>query len=202
MNCTSAKGLLEAYLDNELDAAQQAEIAAHLESCASCAASLDRLKQLSAAIRNPEFEYQPPAYFEARVRGALRESARPERRNYAFWRWAALAACLILAAVLAWRLVQLRSRDSNRQVIAREVVSSHVRSLLGNHLLDVPSTDRHTVKPWFDGKLDFSPDVKDLSSRGFPLTGGRLDYVDNRPVAALVFQRRLHMINLFVWPSS
>lgn len=202
MSCTSAENLLEAYLDNELDAIQKAEVAAHLESCPSCATSIDRLSKLSAAIRQPALYYQVPPYLEARVLAALREDVRPEvRQRSAFWNWAALAACLVLAAALSWTFLSLRARNSNREIVAQQVVSSHIRSLLGSHLLDVPSTDQHTVKPWFAGKLDFAPDVKDLAGQGFRLIGGRLDYVDGRPVAALVFQHRLHMVNLFVWPS-
>jgi anti-sigma factor RsiW len=204
MSCAAAKGLLEALVDGELDAGRKAEVAAHLESCSSCASELDGLRRLSTAVREPELRYQPPAWLESRVRTALQNSVATPKRNayFPFWSWAALATCFVLAAALAWSVVSLQSRRPEREIIAREVVSSHLRSLLGNHLFDVPSTDQHTVKPWFDGKLDFSPDVKDLSSEGFRLAGGRLDYVDGRPVAALVFQRRLHTVNLFVWPSS
>jgi anti-sigma factor RsiW len=118
------------------------------------------------------------------------------------WRWLAIAAALLLAVSAAWNVALFRSRSSGADLIAESVLSSHVRSLMGAHLLDVPSSDRHTVKPWFNGKLDFSPDVRNFAAQGFPLIGGRIDYVGGRPVAALVYQRRQHIINLFTWPSS
>ena len=200
MICGFKEELLSGFYDRELDAAQTDLVAGHLKLCAECAASIESMADLTRRARGLHFE--SPAYLEGRVRSALRSELRapPSERNY-YW-LAALAAALVLAAGLLWIGVGLVHRNSTQTQIADAVVSSHIRSLLATHLLDVPSTDRHTVKPWFDGKLDFSPDVKDLTADGFPLTGGRLDYLDGRQVAALIFHRRLHVINLFLWPSA
>src|SRR5207244_7111670 len=118
------------------------------------------------------------------------------------WNWLALAAAVILAALIALNLVPRWQRPDAEQFLATQLIASHVRSLMANHLADVASSDQHTVKPWLDAKLDFAPAVVDLSQKGFPLVGGRLDYLDNRPVAALIYQRRKHFINFFVWPAG
>jgi anti-sigma factor RsiW len=153
---------------------------------------------------------------EHRIRTALVESAPAASRATAptpvatarkrpmfSWEFLAVAASLALVAVMAVRFTLRPENPSpDDELLAQEVLASHVRSLMVNHLTDVPSTDQHTVKPWFDGKLDFSPPVDNLSAQGFPLVGGRLDYLAARPVAALVYQRRKHFINLFIWPSA
>jgi len=193
MNCPVDR--LEAYLDEELDAAQATQVEQHLASCAECSAAMSRLRHQQQRVRTDAPYYSAPAGFDETIRQALRREASRETP----WRWVAIAASLLLAASLAWNFAQLRLRTNT---IAAEVLTGHLRSLLGDHLLDVPSSDRHTVKPWFAGKLDFSPDVKDLAAEGYPLAGGRLDYLDGRRVAVLAFHRRQHVINLFTWPSD
>jgi len=149
------------------------------------------------------------AALEERIRASVHKASRPERDPFAGprlpWRLFALAAAVAAVVIGAVGIVALMRGTPGagaNQGLAQEVVASHIRSLMGNHLEDVASTDQHTVKPWFDGKLDFSPVVNDFSAQGFPLVGGRLDYLDNRPVAALVYGRHKHYINLFVWPVS
>jgi anti-sigma factor RsiW len=175
MNCETARRMMETN-DPALDQ--------HLLACPSC------------RIRTHARYYEAPPGLEQKILRGLPTQSGPSLR----WRWLALAACLLLAVSLAWNFALLRSRVDPRQLLAADVVSAHIRSLAGSHLLDVASSDHHTVKPWFAGKLDFSPAVKDLD--GFPLLGGRLEYFDGHPAAALVYGRRSHTINLFTWPST
>lgn len=156
----------------------------HTRSCLSCA--------IGAHARY----YQAPPELEARIRASLRR----EKVRLMPWRWLAVAAALLLAVSAAWNVALLRERVSPHETLAIDVLSAHLRSLAGTHLLDVPSSDQHTVKPWFGGKLDFSPPVKDVE--GFPLLGGRAEYFEGHPAAALVYGRRSHVINLFVWPAA
>ena len=185
--------LLEAYFDDELDAVQQAAMERHIGECANCTASYARLREQRAAIRGAAPYYAAPSELRQSVRAALR----PARAVP--WRGFAIAASLLLVASVSWNVVQSRHPA---EADADAVLTSHIRSLLGSHLLDVPSSDQHTVKPWFAGQLDFAPVVKDLGPEGFPLVGGRLDYLEGRRVAVLVYRRRQHVINLFTWPGS
>jgi anti-sigma factor RsiW len=198
MNCSPE--LLEAYMDGELDPGTRASVEEHLSTCEACSTAHAKLCEQKAAFRSAATYYAAPPQLEHAVRGALRQAAAhqaaPARRETP-WRWLAIAASILLAVSASWNL-----RRSEPDPVAQSVLSGHIRSLMGTHLLDVPSTDQHTVKPWFNGKLDFSPNVKDLAPQGFPLIGGRVDYLADRAVAALVFQRRQHVINLFTWPAA
>jgi len=145
--------------------------------------------------------FEPPPHLEGRVRAELRKTGKaPTGRRFG-WRWLVAAASLPSMAALAGALVVMSRIPSQNDLLNQEIVSAHVRSLMADHLTDVPSSDQHTVKPWFNGKLDFSPEVRDLSGEGYPLVGGRLDYLGGRSVAVLVYQRRQHSINVFVWPE-
>src|SRR5216683_2033409 len=199
--------LVHGYVDGELDLTNALALERHLSQCAACARRYENVRTLSSVLKNgaPYFEASPA--LQRRVRRALRQSS--ESRGLGglmprfSWGWvAAAASAAILMVVLAGDLLPRFTAGTIDTRISQEVIASHVRSLMADHLTDVLSSDQHTVKPWFNGKLDFSPPVKDLTNEGFPLVGGRLDYVGNRAVAALVYQRQKHFINLFIWPTT
>jgi anti-sigma factor RsiW len=202
MTCDSARELIHPLLDQELEPAQKSDVEAHLRSCVGCAEVHHEMLELRKRIQDRAPYYTAPAHLAARVKAGLRESARSEQGNRWRWAWVSIPASLAFAAAALWAVVVLRSNGPSEDLLAQEMVASHVRSLMPGHLLDVPTSDQHTVKPWFNGKLDFSPQVKDLTDEGFTLIGGRLDYLVQRPVAALVYERRKHIINLFVWPQE
>jgi len=194
--------LLHAYIDDELDLVRSMELEEHLAQCPDCAQQVVSYRALRQAI-TPELSYKAPGGLRSAVLDELenaerRKPAARARRTMTWWSWAAVAASLLIAA--AGLTINLVHRQ--QQTLAREIVAEHVRSLMANHLTDVLTSDQHTVKPWFTGKLDFSPQVRDLSGDGFELVGGRLEYVDGRSAAAIVYRRRKHLINLFTLPSS
>lgn len=194
MSCELVERDLDAYLDRELDAESSVAVRDHLRTCAACRRQLAERETLSTLVRGAPY-YSAPDRLRARV---FEQSNRSHSvRRVLTWAAAAVLVLSVSAGMTLWR-----PASSRGDAIGDEVVNSHVRSLMANHLFDVQSTDQHTVKPWFLGKLDFSPPVVDLASNGFPLVGGRLDYVGGRPVAALVYQRQKHTINVFVSPEG
>ncbi len=204
MICREVQELIHGYVDGELDLVRNLEMERHLHECASCAGAAERLRALRTGMSGSLPYFHPPAGLEGRIRAELRAAAPQTGRVLHFGvrqQWIGIAAALLVAVGVTWQGARTKPRSGDAEILAQEVLASHVRSLMASHLTDVPSSDRHTVKPWFNGKLDFSPVVNDFADRGFPLAGGRLDYLDNRPVAALVYQRQKHVINLFVWPA-
>jgi anti-sigma factor RsiW len=198
-SCADMKLLMHGLLGGELDAANALKCDEHLAACGACAAEYESYQALRQAIRTGDARYRAPDALRSRVLAALDAAPdAPPGRAGAWRRWSVAASGLALAASLAlFVAAPLRGPD-----LTDELVAGHVRSLLADHLTDVRTSDQHTVKPWFNGKLDFSPPVIDLTSAGFPLVGGRLDYMSGRVVAALVFKRREHVINVFIWPEA
>ena len=203
MSCQEAQDLLHGYLDGELDLVRSLEIEQHLQACRNCSQAYQNQQALRSAIRSGRLYFTPPVHLQTRVRSAVRGTRQAGGRPRVWpWRWLGVAASLAFVALMLWRLVPDLPGSSIDDRLTQELIAGHVRSLMVSHLTDVPSSDQHTVKPWFEGKLDFSPPVSDVTEQGFPLLGGRLDYLGNRPVAALVYRHQQHVINLFIWPAA
>jgi anti-sigma factor RsiW len=201
MNCREALDLVHAHIDGELDLVTSVEVEQHLVGCVACKVQYDGLRESSSAVRALASYHGAPPGLRARVAAALPAEPRGAPRELP-WGWLRRAAPYALALVLVAAVLPVLLRPGADERLAQEVVAGHVRSLLAAHLTDVASSDQHTVKPWMAGKMDFSPPVKDLGGQGYVLAGARLDYLDERTVAALVYKQRQHVINLFIWPEA
>jgi anti-sigma factor (TIGR02949 family) len=202
MTCDVSRSILHAYLDGELDAPRSMEFEQHLEGCTACIRDLEAQESLRTSIQRAQL-YEPlPANLENKIRRQLNEASAPRRTNlFASWQWLAAAAVLLVAVGVTWKVLPRFRGEPSLSASAAEIVDAHIRSLQPGHLTDVTSTDQHTVKPWFDGKISFAPPVRDFAEEGFPLIGGRLDVLQGQTVAALVYGRRKHFISVFVLPE-
>ena len=207
MNCETAKPYLDSYADGELDLVHHLKVEEHLTDCFNCDLHYKDLDALKTALADDKTLYfRAPRDLRRSIVSSLRE-ADPEQKSYSIWNWRwtpVFAAFAVAVVTLLTVFTLLRPATNSQDLLANEMVSAHIRSMMVGdpHLMDVPSTDQHTVKPWFEGKLDFSPPVVDLGQQGFTLVGGRLDYAGGRAVAAIVYKRRQHIINLFVYPAT
>ncbi|MFZ0502305.1 MAG: zf-HC2 domain-containing protein [Chthoniobacterales bacterium] len=213
MTCAEFQEHLDPFFDNELGLAEAQKIQQHIEQCSACEAIYASRLAVREALQKPEVRFTPPVDLQGQIQAELSKQVRPAPRRswrlptfqFSNWLLPSLAgAAAVLLLWLGFTVFPTGNRPSSSLLatVTAQLVSDHMRSLLPDHLIDVVSTDQHTVKPWFAGKLSFSPPVYDLSDQGFKLIGGRLDYLGNQEIAAVVFQHRQHYVNLFVWPKT
>ena len=202
MNCAEAKKALEQSHDGELDMERSRTLREHLVECSDCATLAERLVRLRSAVRDGATYFTAPNELRRLVaERAMTSPLASLKRRIQLPRWG-FAGSLAAAAALSVALTVAMILPQSTEAVAREVMANHVRSLMVDHLADVATSDQHTVKPWFAGKLDFSPDVRDFAGDGYTLLGGRLEYLNHRNVAALVYQHAKHFINAYTWPND
>lgn len=202
MPCDEYKHKIEAYLDGELTLSDQRDVEEHLVQCKQCSAAFDNLRALSVSIKKVGY-VNTPASLRRNIRHGLKQITGEDTKTFT-WRHllGASGGSAVLASVLVWVVVSFMPGLPSQSPYTDELIAAHVRSMMVDHVTDITSSDKHTVKPWFSGKLDFSPTVMDLKDEGYPLIGGRLDYLQQQPVAALVYKRRSHIINVFIRRSN
>jgi anti-sigma factor RsiW len=196
MTCDEAEVLLHALLDNELDAGHARDVEAHVAACRRCAAQLRQHRDLHAGMSTYKLQFSAPASLRMRINALVPATPTPAPSRRTMLKGFALGSLLSSAVAASLMITVIHSDEDQRNV--GEVISAHLRSLQGAHLTDVQTSDQHTVKPWFNGRLDVAPPVVDLTTQGFTLVGGRLDYLGGRAVAVIVYRRRVHVLNLFI----
>jgi anti-sigma factor RsiW len=203
MQCRDCRDALGPRLDSELSPDDVREIDRHVAACASCARELALLAETHRVLSENLMRYRAPDVLKARIRSAVAGVAVPREpvRAIPAW-WRQLAAGVLIAIASSGVTYVAAHGPSRGSAAADELLASHVRSLMPGHLTDVVSTEHHTVKPWFNGRVDLSPAVPNLDSAGFPLVGGRADYVRGRVVPVVVYARRQHVINVYAWPVA
>src|SRR5262245_31713299 len=205
-NCQRAGQLIHGYIDSELGPLATLEVEKHIEQCEGCRLDYRSQIKLRSSLKDTSFYYQAPANLKRRISLSFPKEVRAQTTKLSFkWGWAIAAASLVLLFVVGavWSVVPRFIRSATEDQPLQEIVANHIRSLqTTNHLTYVLSSDQHTVKPWFNGKADFSPPVRDFAEQDFRLYGGRLEYLNNRKVATLIYRHRLHYINLFIWPTE
>lgn len=210
MDCNQAQSLLHGYLDQELDLASVVAFDQHLPSCAACKKIFDQQSKLRLAVRQHVEYFAASGSLADRIRTQIHrptpvspaKADKPRWDWLHFGEWEKFGAVAAATAGVTWVAALQLNGPSQDALMMEQVIAGYGRSVLTNHVTDVATSDQHTVKPWLSSKLPFSPAVTDLTTAGFPLIGGRLDLLDNRPVAALVYGHRQHLINLFVWPDQ
>src|SRR5262245_39512032 len=204
MTPENARRLLNAYVDGELDAASTMELETQLRESTALQQEFERLSALQSLVRNRASRFDVPSHLASRIFAALPETkpARTVKTVPGWWRSLAMGSTMAALALLFWIIVPTFKPLDPDTGTREEVLAAHVRSLMADHLTDIASDQRHTVKPWLSSRLDFAPPVEDLAGEGFALVGGRLDYLGGSPIAALVYRYRQHIINVFVWPLS
>ena len=202
MNCDEARQFLDAYVDGELELTRQLELETHLTGCPDCQQAAEQIAKFSSFVRMEMEVYKAPRELRSRVRTSLRKASEPKfSRFFEYSRPIAYAAAVMVLGFVFASFWLTFSRSGHEDLVS-EAISDHARSLMVSHLVDCHSSDWQTVKPWFNGKLDYSPPVVDLEQAGYPLVGGRIDILEKRPVAAIVYQRGKQIINVFVWPAT
>ena len=204
MNCAQVQIHIECYVDGELDPVTSVRIEEHLHHCTTCSRALEQLNSLRSLIREGAPYHTASEHLSSQIRSRINQARTDSvsRIGAPWWQWLRPVGLVVATAMVTWVTAVQVQNPSKNDLLAGQIITSHARATLTGHITDVASSERHTVKPWLASKLDFSPPVVDLTAAGFPLVGGRLDYLDNRPVSVLVYRRRQHVINLFIWPTN